>query len=53
MRRRHRVSGRARSKGRVGLTVFHATGACRSYEQIAKELKCGVGTAFRAAKTAA
>ncbi len=25
----------------------------RSYEQIAKELKCGVGTAFRAAKTAA
>jgi DNA invertase Pin-like site-specific DNA recombinase len=27
--------------------------AGKSYEQIAKELKCGVGTAFRAAKTAA
>jgi DNA invertase Pin-like site-specific DNA recombinase len=25
----------------------------KSYEEIAKELKCGVGTAFRAAKTAA
>ena len=25
----------------------------RSYEEIAKELKCGVGTAFRAAKAAA